>query len=91
MSDLIAHRADAAFDKMEPEFKKLVKRSDFAPQLDKLFQYCGAPQDSELKDIQVGYKVYADGHTGPTRKFVYAAKNGPVCQRAVLLLGGCSP
>lgn len=27
MSDLIAHRTDAAFDKMEPEFTKMVNRS----------------------------------------------------------------
>ena len=73
MSDLIAHRADAAFDKMEPEFTKMVKRSDFAPQLDKLFQYCGWPQNSELKDVQAGRKIYGDGHTNPIRKFVYAA------------------
>jgi len=73
MSDLIAHRADAAFDKMEPQFSTMVRRSDFAPQLDKLFQYCGWPQDSELKDVQVGYKIYADGHKNPTRKYIYAA------------------
>jgi hypothetical protein len=73
MSDWIAHRADAAFDKMEPEFGKMVNRSDFATQLEKLSQYCGWPQDSELKDVMSGYKVYGDGHTNPTRKFIYAA------------------
>jgi hypothetical protein len=73
MSDLIAHRTDAAFDKMEPEFTRMVNRSDFAPQLEKLFQYCGWPQDSELKDVATGSKVYADGHTNQIRKFVYAA------------------
>ena len=73
MSDLIAHRTDAAFDEMEPEFTKLVNRSDFAPQLEKLFQYCGWPLDSELKQTGTGVKVYADGHTNPTRKFTYAA------------------
>ena len=73
MSDWIAHRADAAFDKMEPEFNKTVDRSAFAAQLDKLSQYCGWPQESELKDVMAGYKVYADGHTNPTRKFIYAA------------------
>src|ERR1700722_13646830 len=42
MSDMIAHRTDAAFDKMEPEFTTVVSRSDFAPQLNKLLeQYCG--------------------------------------------------
>jgi hypothetical protein len=53
MSDLIAHRADAAFDKMEREFSTTMPRRDFAPKLDKLFQYwyCGWPQDSELKDV----------------------------------------
>ena len=75
MSDLIAHRADAALDKMEPEFTKMVNRSDFAPELEKLFQYCGWPQDSELKDTLVGYKIYADGHTNPTRKFIAANTN----------------
>ena len=72
MSDLIAHRTDAAFDKMEPEFTKMVNRSDFAPQLDKLLQYCGWPLDSELKDVQGGFKLYGDGHTNPIRKFIYA-------------------
>ena len=72
MSDLIAHRTDAAFDKMEPEFTKTVNRSDFGPQLDKLLQYCGWPLDSELKDIQGGFKVYADSHKKPIRKFIYA-------------------
>lgn len=73
MSDLIAHRTSAAYDKMEPEFTKLVAPSEFEPQVEKLFQYCGWPQDSELKDIQNGYKIYADGHRNPTRKFIYAA------------------
>jgi hypothetical protein len=75
MSDLIAHRADAAFDKIEREFSTTVRRPDFAPHLDKLFQYwhCGWPQDSELKEVQVGYKICADGHNHPTRKFIYAA------------------
>ena len=73
MSDLIAHRTDAAFDKMEPEFTKMVNHSDFAPQLEKLFQYCGWPLDSELKQVGTGMKIYADGHTNPTRKFTYAA------------------
>ena len=73
MSDWIAHRADAAFDKMESEFGETVNRSDFATQLEKLSQYCGWPQDSELRDIQTGYKIYADGHRNPTRKFIYAA------------------
>jgi hypothetical protein len=73
MSDWIAHRADSALEKMEPEFIKMVNRSDFAPQLEKLSQYCGWPLDTELKDVQAGYKVYGDGHTNPTRKFVYAA------------------
>ncbi len=73
MLDLVSHRTDAAFDKMEPEFSRMVNRSDFAPQLGKLFQYCGWPKDRELKDVMSGQKVYADGHTNPIRKFVYAA------------------
>ena len=73
MSDLIAHRTDAAFDKMEPQFTQLINRSDFAPQLARLFQYCGWPLDSELKHADNGTKVYADGHTNPIRKFTYAA------------------
>jgi len=73
MSDLIAHRADAAFDKMEPEFAKMVNRADFAPQLEKLFQYCGWARDSELKDVTSGTKIYGDGHVNPIRTFVYAA------------------
>ena len=80
MADLIAHRTDAAFKKMEPEFMKMVNPSDFAPQLDKLFQYCGWPQDSELKDIQTGYKIYTDGHRNPTRKFIYAATTNQVAK-----------
>ncbi len=70
---LVAHRADAPFDKMEPEFSKMVNRPDFATQFEKLSQHWGWPQDSELKDVMSGYKVYADGHTNPTRKFIYAA------------------
>jgi len=73
MSDLIAHRTDDAFAKMEPEFTRMVNRSDFAPQLEKLFQYCGWPLDSELKQVGAGTKIYVDGHTNPTRKFTYAA------------------
>jgi hypothetical protein len=73
MSDLIAHRTDAALDRMEPEFVKMVNRPDFAPQLEKLFQYCGWPLDSELKQVQSGVKIYADGHTNPMRKFFYAS------------------
>jgi hypothetical protein len=72
MSDLIAHRTDAAFSKMEPEFTKMVNRSDFAPQLDKLLSYCGWPLNSEIKDVQSGFKIYADGRKNPIRKFVYA-------------------
>ena len=72
-SDLISHRADSALDKMEPEFIKMINRSEFAPQLEKLFQYCGWPLDSELKDVQGGFKIYADGRKNPTRKFIYAA------------------
>jgi hypothetical protein len=72
ISDLIARRTDAAFDKMEPEFTKMVNRPDFAPLLDKLVKYCGWPLDSELKDVQSGLKVYADGHQNPTRTFIYA-------------------
>jgi hypothetical protein len=60
MADLIAHRTDAALDKMEPEFVKMVNRPDFAPQLEKLLQYCGWPLDSELKgkhDMKVHSEV----------------------------------
>lgn len=72
-ADWIAHRSDSAFDKMEPSFTGMINRSDFAPQLEKLSNYCGWPLDIELKDIQSGFKIYADGHKNPTRKFVYAA------------------
>jgi hypothetical protein len=72
MADLIAHRTDAALDKMEPEFIKMTARSDFAPQLEKLLQYCGWPLDSELKQVGTGTKLYGDGHTNPIRKFTYA-------------------
>src|SRR5260370_40861422 len=63
VADLIAHRTDAALEKMEPEFVKMVNRSDFAPQLEKLLQYCGWPLDSELKQVGTGTKPYLDGHT----------------------------
>jgi hypothetical protein len=72
MADLVAHRTDAAFDKMEPEFTKMVNRSEFAPQLEKLLQYCGWPLSSELKQAGTGTKVYLDGHSNPLRKFTYA-------------------
>ena len=74
MSDWIGRRADVAFDKMEPEFTRTVNRSEFAAQLEKLSEYCGWPQDSELKGMTSGTKIYGDGHTNPIRKFVYAAK-----------------
>ena len=73
MADLIAHRTDSALDKMEPEFTRMANRSEFARQLTTLFQYCGWPLDSELKDVQSGLKIYTDGHKNPTRKFIYAA------------------
>jgi hypothetical protein len=73
MADWIAHRSESALDKMEPEFIGIINRSEFAPQLETLSNYCGWPLDSELKDIQSGFKIYADGHKNPTRKFVYAA------------------
>src|SRR5260370_29612309 len=72
MADLVAHRTDAAFDKMEPEFTKMVNRSEFAHQLEKLLQYCGWPLSSELKQAGTGTKVYLDGHSNPLRKFTYA-------------------
>jgi hypothetical protein len=58
---------------MEPEFATGINRSEFAPQLEQLFNYCGWPLDSELKDVQSGGKIYKDGHTNPTLKFIYAA------------------
>ena len=73
MADWIAHRSDSALDKMEPAFIGMINRSEFAPQLEKLSNYCGWPLDSELKDIQSGFKIYTDGHKNPTRKFIYAA------------------
>jgi hypothetical protein len=73
MADWIAHRSDSALDKMEPAFIGMINRSDFAPQLDKLSNYCGWPLDSELKDVQNGFKIYTDGRKNPTRKFIYAA------------------
>ena len=73
MANLIAHRTDDAFEEMEPEFTKMMNRPDFGPQLEKLFQFCGWPLDSELERVESGIKVYADGHRNPTRKFTYLA------------------
>jgi hypothetical protein len=73
MADWIAHRSDSALDKMEPEFIGMINRSEFAPQLQRLSNYCGWPLDNELKDVQSGFKIYGDGHKNPTRKFIYAA------------------
>src|SRR5271155_5714306 len=73
MADWIAHRSDPALDKMEPEFIAMTNRSEFATQFEKLSNYCGWPLDDELKDTQIGFKIYADGHKNPTRKFIYAA------------------
>ena len=78
MAHWIAHRSDSALDKMEPSFTGMINRSDFAPQLEKLSNYCGWPLDIELKDIQSGFKIYTDGHKNPTRKFVYAANTTQV-------------
>jgi hypothetical protein len=74
MADLIAHRTDAVLDKMEPEFIQEINRSEFASHLENLLQYCGWPLDRELKQVGSGIKIYADGHTNPTRKFTYAVK-----------------
>jgi hypothetical protein len=73
IADWIAHRSESALDKMEPSFIGMINRSDSAPQLEKLSNYCGWPLDIELKDIQSGFKIYTDGHKNPTRKFAYAA------------------
>jgi len=73
IADWIAHSPDAAFDSMEPAFQKMVSRAEFKAQMEKLSQYCGWPKDSELKDIFTGRKIYTDGHTSPTLKFLYAA------------------
>jgi hypothetical protein len=73
MADWIAHRPDSALDKMKPEFTGMIKRSDFAPQLEKLSQYCGWPLDIELMDIQSGFTISSDGHKNAIRKFIYAA------------------
>jgi hypothetical protein len=73
MADWIAHRSDSALDKMEPEFIGMTNRSEFSPRLEKLSNYCGWPLDSELKDVQSGFKIYKDGHKNPARKFIYAA------------------
>jgi hypothetical protein len=73
MADWIAHRSDSAFEKMEPAFIGMINRSEFARQLERLSNYCGWPLNSELRDIQSGFKIYTDGHRNPTRKFIYAA------------------
>jgi hypothetical protein len=73
MSELVAHHTDAAYDKMESDFTKMVKRADFGPQLEKLFQYCGWPLDSELKQKGSGMKIYPGGRRKPLLKFTYAA------------------
>jgi hypothetical protein len=73
ISDWIAHAPDAAFDRMEPAFQKMLTRPEFKAQMEKLSQYCGWPKDRELKDVITGRKIYTDGHTNPTLKFVYAA------------------
>ena len=73
MSELVAHNTDAAYDKMESDFTKMVKREDFGPQLERLFQYCGWPLDSELKQRGSGMKVYPDGRKKPLLKFTYAS------------------
>ena len=73
MADWIAHRSDSALEKMEPAFIGKINRSEFAPELEKLSNYCGWPLDSELKDIQGGFKISTNGGKKPVRKFIYAA------------------
>jgi hypothetical protein len=73
MADWIAHRSDSALEKMEPAFIGKINRSEFAPELEKLSNYCGWPLDSELKDIQSGFKISTNGDKNPIRKFIYAA------------------
>src|SRR6266850_566699 len=87
MADWIAHRSDSALDKMEPAFTGMINRSDFAPQLEKLSNYCGWPLDIELKDIQRGFKIYTDGHKNPPPEIQLCSKNHPVSQRPMLFRG----
>jgi hypothetical protein len=73
MADLVANRVNDAVDRMEPDFVKTLGRAQAEAAVKKLFDYCGRPLDSEFKHDEVGFKIYADGHKNPMRKFFYAA------------------
>jgi hypothetical protein len=74
MTYLVADRVNDAVGEMEPEMFQSATRGQVEAQIRKLFDYCGRPLDSELRHVEVGYKVYVSGHNNPTRKFYYAAR-----------------
>ena len=60
-------------NKMEPEFVQTAGKDLDEAAIRKLFDYCGRPLDTEFKHDEIGFKVYANGHQKPMRKFYYAA------------------
>ncbi len=74
MANLVEDRVHDAVGEMEPEMFQSATHEQVEAQIRKLFDYCGRPLDSEFKHDEVGFKVYASGHTNPTRKFYYAAR-----------------
>jgi len=73
ISDLVADRVKDAVNKMEPEFVQTAGQNLPEAAIRKLFDYCGRPLDTEFKHDEIGFKVYANGHQKPMRKFYYAA------------------
>jgi hypothetical protein len=75
MADLIAKRTDKAIEKMEPEFIAAVGDKEKAKlAVEKLFDYCGRPLDSEFRHEERGFKLYVTGRKKEMRKFFYSSK-----------------
>jgi hypothetical protein len=74
MNDLVASRIDESLDLMEPEFIKTVgSRSKAKSAIERLFDYCGRPLNSQFQHEERGFKVYLDGRRKEMHKFFYDA------------------
>ncbi|MBZ5608115.1 MAG: hypothetical protein LAP38_07655 [Acidobacteriia bacterium] len=74
MNDLVTNHIDDALDLMEPDFIKAVgSRSKAKSALERLFDYCGRPLDSQFQHEERGFKVYLDGRRKEMHKFFYDA------------------
>jgi hypothetical protein len=75
MHHVIKDDMQSAVSLMEPEF---IESAGGVAKAEKglrgLFNYCGRPIEAILRREDIGFKVYTDGRTKPTRKFYYMGK-----------------